>query len=106
MDDARFWTILQEARPPGQAPQLDCFDALKACLRELPPEEILWFRQRFDEVVAAAYRVDLWGAAYLINGGCSDDGFHHFRCWLAGMGRKVYENALASPDSLADVLTG
>jgi hypothetical protein len=55
--------------------------------------------------VAAAYTVDLWGAAYLINGGSSDDGFYYFRCWLVGMGKKVYENALANPDSLADVVT-
>jgi hypothetical protein len=51
-----------------------------------------------------AYTVDLWGAAYLINGGASDDGFYYFRCWLIGMGRDVYEAAVANPDSLADAV--
>ena len=36
-----------------------------------------------------SYRWDLWGAAYLANGGCSDDGFDYFRGWLIGQGRKV-----------------
>jgi hypothetical protein len=31
---------------------------------------------------------DQWGAAYLANGGCSDDGFDYFRGWLIGQGRK------------------
>jgi hypothetical protein len=44
---------------------------------------------------------DQWGAAYLANGGCSDDGFDYFRGWLIGQGRKVYETVLADPDSLA-----
>ena len=43
-------------------------------------------------------------AAYVINGGASDDGFYYFRCWLIGMGRRVYEAALADPDSLADAV--
>jgi hypothetical protein len=48
-----------------------------------------------------AYTCDLWGAADVIHGGCSDDGFEYFRCWLVSRGRRVYEAALADPDSLA-----
>jgi hypothetical protein len=59
----------------------------------------------FDRVLLSlrdrAYRNSLWGAAYLICGGCSDDGFEYFRCWLIGQGREVYEAALSDPDSLA-----
>jgi hypothetical protein len=46
----------------------------------------------------------LWGAAYLINGGCSDDGFDYFRRWLILQGHKVFQAAIANPDSLADVV--
>lgn len=41
------------------------------------------------------------GAAYLINGGRSDDGFDHFRGWLLTQGRATWQAALAEPDSLA-----
>jgi hypothetical protein len=57
-------------------------------------------------VMARAYGWPLWGAAYLVNGGCSDDGFDYFLGWLVGQGRAVYEQALAEPDSLADVVAG
>jgi hypothetical protein len=45
----------------------------------------------------------LWAAAYLINGGCSDDGFEYFRCWLIAQGRQVFEQSRAAPDSLAEL---
>jgi hypothetical protein len=54
------------------------------------------------ELMAASYRTDLWAAAYLINGGCSDDGFDYFRGWLITQGAEVFHRALADPDSLAD----
>jgi hypothetical protein len=56
-----------------------------------------------DTVPAEAYRVDLWAAADLMCGGCSDDGFACFRGWLVAQGRTVRERAVAAPDSLADV---
>jgi hypothetical protein len=49
----------------------------------------------------ALYRYDLWAAAYLIGGGCSDDGFIDFRAGLIAQGRDWYHKAAASPDSLA-----
>jgi hypothetical protein len=55
-----------------------------------------------DDLVDEAYRWDLWGAADLINRGCSDDGFQDFRGWLIAQGQDVYRNALEDPDSLAD----
>jgi hypothetical protein len=61
------------------------------------------FDRIFGEVVNRAYDWNLWGAAYLIEGGCSDDGFEYFRRWLISMGREVYEAALRDPESLADV---
>src|SRR5207249_5020548 len=41
---------------------------------------------------------------YLINGGCSDDGFEYFRGWVILRGRKAYEAAMKNPDSLAGVV--
>ncbi|MFC9245678.1 DUF4240 domain-containing protein [Streptomyces sp. NPDC057136] len=45
----------------------------------------------------------LWAAAYVINGGCSDDGFDYFRGWLIAQGREVFERTAADPDALAEV---
>jgi hypothetical protein len=103
IDLKRFWDLIAFAR---NRPAEDHFEALRSELMKLPPDEILAFELRYDEREHAAYKEDLWGAAYLIEGGCSDDGFHDFRAWLVAQGRQVYDNAVANPDSLADVLDG
>lgn len=102
MTESQFWEIIQRASE-GRGVDEDRFQPLKAELIALPPDEILAFAQRFNAAIDA-YTIDLWGAGYLINGGCSDDGFHYFRCWLIGLGRDVYARALANPDTLADVV--
>ncbi|MFA1547585.1 DUF4240 domain-containing protein [Actinomadura chokoriensis] len=53
----------------------------------------------------SAYRRPLWNAAYLIEGGCGDDGFMDFRSGLVLLGREVFTRAVADPDSLAAVPT-
>jgi len=69
-------------------------------------QEILAFDTVQNAVDLAAYRWDVWGAAYLINGGCSDDGFDYFRGWLMAQGRRTWDETLADPDSLASLLEG
>jgi hypothetical protein len=103
MEEKRFWDIIAAGcNPEGDVD--DWHEGLVAELVKLSPEEILLFDCLFDERTDAAYSHDLWGAAYFINGGASDDGFYYFRCWLVGMGKKVYDAALKDPDSLADVV--
>ena len=103
MEWKQFWKILGDAyRDDGG----EHFEALKAVLARMSEDELVAYQTRFDEAMAAAHVIDLWGAAYLINGGCSDDGFHDFRAWLVGRGRHPYEAALKHPDSLADILDG
>ena len=40
------------------------------------------FEAAFRRYLNEAYTWDLWGAADVIHGGCSDDGFEYFRRWL------------------------
>ncbi len=53
---------------------------------------------------ASGRRWDLWGAAYWLHGGCSDDGFIDFRSALIGLGKKLFFQVLEDPDALADVV--
>ena len=103
MEWDRFWKVLEDAdRPDG----LDHFESLKNELDRLKWFEVVEFQVRFEEALSSANRLELWGAATVINGGCSERGFRDFRTWLVGRGRTVYEGALREPDSLADVLDG
>ncbi|MDX3226146.1 DUF4240 domain-containing protein [Streptomyces sp. ME19-01-6] len=101
MDTDRFWSVIEAARVGG--PDGKPFDeALVDLLAALSKEDILAFQTRFDEIHAAVYRWDVWAAAYLIGGGCSDDSFMDFRAGLIALGREWYERAAADPDSLAE----
>jgi hypothetical protein len=72
-------------------------------LSKLPPSDILQFEKWWNSVHDAAYTWKLWGAAYLMNGGCSDDGFVYFRSWLILKGEAIYAAALKDPDTLSRV---
>ena len=104
MDEAKFWNIIATACRPDPRKADGWADGLQVELEKCDPPEIIEWNHIFDRLAAQAYTVDLWGAAYLINGGASDDGFYYFRCWLIGMGRNVYEAAVANPDSLAEAV--
>lgn len=69
----------------------------------LEPSEIVSYQEHFDRQMISAYRWELWAAAYIIDGGCSDDGFTDFRYGLISRGREVFEAAVANPDSLAEI---
>jgi hypothetical protein len=102
MDDERYWALVEEARERDAD---DVAGALVEVLKGLPGAEIAAADDAFRRISASGYTWSLWGAAYVINGGCSDDGFDYFRGWLIGKGRDVFTAALADPDSLADVVT-
>ena len=104
MEHAEFWRLIEDASFKSGGECEAQAAALKSSLLLLPADEIAAFARLFRERRQAAYRWDLWGAAYLVNGGGSDDGFDYFRCWLIAQGQAFYESALADPDSLADLL--
>ncbi len=101
----QFWALIDEARGQASAPE-DSYDvAEQACtlLAARPREEIVAAQQIVWDLLADSYRGPLWAAAYLANGGCSDDGFEYFRGWLVLQGREVFERIVAAPDELAEL---
>ena len=101
MTHDQFWSLIEQSR----AASTECesqVEALTAILAKLPVDDIVAFDGIFRELVHQAYRWDLWAVAYIIGGGCGDDGFEYFRCWLIGQGRSYYEQALKSPEHAAD----
>lgn len=110
MTESEFWQLIEKTRTDAGGDSTDAAAAqaelLVEELSDLEPDDIRDFDRFWARRHAEAFRWDLWGAAWLINGGCSDDGFDAFRDWLIGRGRRIYEAALASPDTLADVADG
>jgi hypothetical protein len=95
-----FWRIMARVAAAERDPDAQ-IDTLRSALHELSLDEIIAFESAFRRYLNQAYTWDLWGAAYVIHGGCSDDGFEYFRRWLVSRGQDIYERALAHPDSLA-----
>ena len=93
MDAEGFWELIEGADSPS---------ALHTALGNLSDDELASFERHYNAAFYDSYDWGLWGAAYVINGGCSDDGFDYFRAYLISLGRGVFEAALTDPDSLAD----
>lgn len=61
------------------------------------------YTQHFDDCLRRAHSWDLWGAAYIIFGGCSDEAFSDFKGGLLLQGREVFEKVLADPEALIEL---
>jgi hypothetical protein len=104
MTDSEFWSLIKRSckeagGKPGRQEVI-----LRKFLRQLSADDVAEFNVRYENLVRKAYQWGLWGAAYVIQGGCSDDMFWDFRSWLVSRGRKVYDAAVNNPDSLARLL--
>ncbi|MFF5228708.1 DUF4240 domain-containing protein [Dactylosporangium sp. NPDC000521] len=108
MELREWWGLIESARsscrtddrdPPGDPVPGAVLDLVAA----LPPASIVAFGRRFSAVFDSAYLAPLWAAAYLIEGGCGDDGFMDFRAGLMLQGRSAFDRAVADPDTLADL---
>lgn len=105
VDSKPFWSLIADARASVADPADCCavVDAATALLAAFRPAEIVAAHQVLWNLLALSYQNPLWAAAYVINGGCSDDGFEYFRGWLLTQGEETFHAALAAPDSLADL---
>jgi hypothetical protein len=95
----RFWQIVDGTVAADYDARLD---ALGAALSKMSKEELPAFDTDLGRASVASYRWDRSGAAHVINGGLSDDGFADSRSWLTVPGKVVYDCAMADPESLAD----
>jgi hypothetical protein len=104
MDPARFWGLVADSRTATDNDTGRQSELLEERLRRLEPAQIADFERIRHRLDRRAYTWDLWGAAYVIEDGCSDDCFRDFRGYLISLGPRVYEAALRNPDSLASVV--
>ncbi|MEV4555847.1 DUF4240 domain-containing protein [Kitasatospora sp. NPDC049285] len=104
MDETAFWQLIDDTRDAADGDPDDQAEVLVERLMQLTPDEVLDFARQFEARFQRAYTVELWGAASLLLGGASEDGFDYFRCWLIGQGREVFEGGIHDPDQLAELV--
>jgi hypothetical protein len=104
MDRASFWRTIDDAVAASSGDLNHEDHYIRDALLTSGTDACVGFDAIVAEVMSEAYTWDLWGAAHVINGGCSDDGFVYFRCWLIAQGEAVFTQAMLDPESLADVV--
>ena len=105
MDWDRFWEIVAEIGPVPAG--VVCTDpGPPAVLGRLKWFEVVAFRARLDEAMAAADTPDLRLAAGLVQGSALPGALRDFRAWLVGRVQDVYDAAALDPDTLAAILDG
>ena len=100
MNEDRYWELVEESLRKS-TDQFSQEKFLTNALVKLGKEDIIGFRLRTYKLRSKSYLSKLWCAAYIIKGGCSDDGFEYFRSWLISTGREMFYSTLENPDILA-----
>lgn len=99
LDEEQYWALidasLKATHKQGAQEQY-----LVKELGRLTPREIIGFHLRTGKLLYDTYTSPMWCAAYIMNGGCSDDGFRYFRHWLISRGKETYYRAKEKPDNL------
>jgi hypothetical protein len=104
IDEARFWRLTADTRAAADNDTGRQSELLDARLRRLPAEQIAAFERIRRKLDRRAYTWEVWGAAYVVEDGCSDYCFRDFRAYLISLGRGPYETALRNPDALASTV--
>jgi hypothetical protein len=100
-DEDRWWSLIDRSRKDAEDPEEQADQLVELLAAELSESELVAFDKFVNERIRDAFRWDLWAVAYIMNGGCSDDGFDYFCGWLVGKGKKHYDAALANPEDAA-----
>lgn len=105
MDEDRFWKIIQASKDNSNNDFEEQQEELANELRKLTPDDIILFGNRFRFFRGQANTWELWGAIYIIHGGCGDDSFNDFREWVIGQGKDFYYKTIKDPETLVEIDT-
>ncbi|ATL49627.1 polymerase [Chitinophaga caeni] len=99
LDEDLYWSIIDKSLKSTRN-QDEQEQFLIKEIGKLTPKEMIGFRLRTDKLLYDTYNSEMWCAGYIMNGGCSDDGFEYFRNWVISRGKDAYYNAKKNPDNL------
>lgn len=102
MDEDHFWSIIEKSKQSSDDLE-ELTKNLTNELKKLSSADIIGFHLREQKLRFDSYTSELWCAGYIMNGGCSDDSFEYFRCWLIAQGKDAYYSSLKNPDWLVNL---
>jgi hypothetical protein len=96
-----FWAVIERVRVTAPDSLDGKYETLNTELGKLSLADLQSFARHFSECCIRAYTYELWGAAYIIGGGCGNDSFMDFGQTLLMQGKDFFEAAMTNPDDLA-----
>jgi hypothetical protein len=103
MEEDRFWKIIERTKENSNNDYEKQQSELESELRKLTLDELILFGNRFRYFRGHANTWELWGAIYIIHGGCGDDSFNDFREWVIGQGKFFYYKTTKDPETLSEL---
>jgi len=91
LDETIFWNIVDSSVKNTKNQDAQERFLVKE-IEKLTPKQMIGFRLRTDKLLYDTYNSEMWCAGYIMNGGCSDDGFEYFRNWIISRGKDTYYN--------------
>jgi len=102
MDEELFWSLIDNSKQSSEDLE-DFVENLTTKLKQLTSNDIIGFHLREKKLRFDSYTSELWCAGYIMNGGCSDDCFEYFRCWIIAQGKDAYYSSLKNSDWLVNL---
>ena len=101
LNEEQYWTMIDHSLKMTQDQDQQA-QFLISEIKKLSPHEMIGFTLRTHHLLNEMYNSEMWCAGYIMNKGCSDDGFENFRCWIISRGKEMYYQTKANPDYLVN----
>jgi hypothetical protein len=102
LTEQEFWKLIENAKADNNGDAARQMEILADYFAQRSIADIYELYKIISKFHNIADRTSLWAACFIINVGCSNDGFMDFRSWLILQGEKVFHDALHDPESLVD----
>lgn len=103
MNEQVLWTLIDFSRHNSKNIHNQS-KVLISLLSKYSLKHLLKFENIYWGFMQKSNDADLWAAAYVLNDGCSQLDFLHFRNWLLFQGQIAFKKVLEDPEVLVDYI--
>ena len=103
MNEQVLWTLIDYSRQNSKS-IYEQGNTLISVLSKYSTKHILKFENIYWRFMQKSNEADLWAAAYVLNDGCNETDFLHFRNWLLFQGQTTFKNVLQDPEVLVNYI--
>jgi hypothetical protein len=103
MNEQVLWTLIDFSRQNGKSVHQQG-KSLTDLLSKYSTKHLLKFENIYWGFMQKSNDADLWAAAYVLNDGCSELDFLHFRNWLLLQGQTTFKKVLQDPETLVEYI--